>query len=247
MAPTAPAVPVGHFLAQRVPRVVLFALLMHALAAPGAAAATDPPEPWKLSAAVGPAFALGKAGERWAKLIAEKSGGKVAVRFFPGATLAARDPAREFIALRDGAADLAVGSTLFWSVQVARAQCRRIAVDRARGQGLAALATGDASRQGSPPRSSAPGVVPLAFAPLGHRELAATAAAAHARRLRGAWGARSASTPYSSTSSRASARAPRAMSFADAQAAFRAGTLDAQEGRSRRSPPRASTRSASGT
>ena len=40
------------------------------------------------------------------------------VRLFPGATLSLRDPAREFIALRDGAADLAVGSTLFWSAQV---------------------------------------------------------------------------------------------------------------------------------
>ena len=33
----------------------------------------------------------------------------------PGATLAQRDPAREFSALRDGAAELAVGSTLQWA------------------------------------------------------------------------------------------------------------------------------------
>src|SRR5512137_2702520 len=80
--------------------------------------AKDNATAWKLSAAVGPAFALGKAGERWAKLIAEQSGGSVSVQFHPGAALASRDPAREFVALRDGAADLAVGSTLFWSGQV---------------------------------------------------------------------------------------------------------------------------------
>ncbi len=73
---------------------------------------------WKLSTAVGTAFALGKAGERWAALVTENSGGKLAVVLRPGATLAERDPAREFTALRSGAADLAIGSTLYWSVQV---------------------------------------------------------------------------------------------------------------------------------
>jgi len=71
-----------------------------------------------LSSAVGPAFALGKAGERWAKLVTERSGGKLTVLFRPGAILAERDPAREFIAVRGGMADLAVGSTVYWSVQV---------------------------------------------------------------------------------------------------------------------------------
>ena len=101
-----------------VARILLLAVLLLVAAGAPAQEPKDKPAPWKLSAAVGPAFALGKAGERWAKLIAEQSGGSVPVQFFPGASLASRDPAREFVALRDGAADLAVGSTLFWSVQV---------------------------------------------------------------------------------------------------------------------------------
>ena len=137
--------------------------------------AKDPLEPWKLSTAVGPAFALGKAGERWAQLIAEKADGKLAVRLFPGAALAQRDPAREFVALRDGAADLAVGSTLFWSAQVTELNVDRIAVARARAEGPrrarrrrreGAARRGDRARR----RRSA-----RACAVLGHRALATTA------------------------------------------------------------------------
>ena len=62
------------------------------------------PREWKLSVAVGPAFALGKAAEAWAKRIAERSGGTMVVALHPGASLANRDPDREFGALRDGVA-----------------------------------------------------------------------------------------------------------------------------------------------
>ena len=52
-------------------RVLLLAALLLVVAGAPAQEPKDKPAPWKLSAAVGPAFALGKAGERWAKLIAE--------------------------------------------------------------------------------------------------------------------------------------------------------------------------------
>jgi TRAP-type C4-dicarboxylate transport system substrate-binding protein len=85
---------------------------------PPAAAPAVQPE-WKLSTALGPAYAQGKAGERWAALIRERSGGRLAVRHYPGATLFQRDASREFAALRDGSITLAVGSTLAWSRDVA--------------------------------------------------------------------------------------------------------------------------------
>ena len=44
------------------------------------APAANAPREWKLSTAVGPAFALGKAGARWAALIGEKSAGRLAVK-----------------------------------------------------------------------------------------------------------------------------------------------------------------------
>ena len=76
------------------------------------------PREWKLSTALGPAYAQGRAGEVWARLIRERSGGRLAVRHFPGVTLVQRDPAREFAALRDGAINLAVGSASSWAAQV---------------------------------------------------------------------------------------------------------------------------------
>ena len=92
-----------------------------------AACAAAPPVPevkpvvpieLKLSVAVGPAYALGKAGERWASRVTERSGGRLRVKLFPGASLAHRNAEREFVALKEGFADLAIGSTLDWSAQV---------------------------------------------------------------------------------------------------------------------------------
>src|SRR5215469_2980841 len=90
---------------------------MCALTLPIRAQQTSGGREWKLSTALGPAYPEGKAGEAWARLIAERSGSRLAVKHFPGATLAQHDPAREFAGLRDGAIDLAVGSAVNWSSQ----------------------------------------------------------------------------------------------------------------------------------
>jgi TRAP-type C4-dicarboxylate transport system substrate-binding protein len=79
---------------------------------------STPPREWKLSTALGPVYPQGKAGEVWARLIEERSGGRLAVKHFPGAMLVQRDPAREFAGLRDGTIDLAVGSATNWAAQV---------------------------------------------------------------------------------------------------------------------------------
>jgi TRAP-type C4-dicarboxylate transport system substrate-binding protein len=73
---------------------------------------------WKLSTVLGPAYPQGKGGEVWARLITERSGGRLLVKHFPGASLVQRDPAREFSALRDGRIDLAVASASNWALQV---------------------------------------------------------------------------------------------------------------------------------
>jgi TRAP-type C4-dicarboxylate transport system substrate-binding protein len=88
------------------------------MAAQSSAEEKSPQREWKLSTAVGPAYPEGRAGETWARLITERSGGRFAVKHFPGATLSQRDPAREFGGLRDGSIDLAVGSAVNWSSQV---------------------------------------------------------------------------------------------------------------------------------
>ena len=71
-----------------------------------------------MSTAVGPAYPWGRGAVIWAQLIKERTAGRINIRLHPGASAVGGDPAREFAALRDGAIDLAVGSSLHWAVQV---------------------------------------------------------------------------------------------------------------------------------
>jgi len=211
------------------PRLPLLAALVAAASCASAQDVADKPREWKLSTAVGPAFALGKAGERWAKLIAERSGGSLPVRFYPGAVLAQRDPAREFLALREGAADLAVGSSLFWAPQVSELGVVGLPWLVPDARNLDALVTGAIKARLDAAIERAGGV-PLAYAALGHRALATTATGVRAPDdLAGVEIRATAIAPLTDLFAALGAL-PRAMAFADAEAAFRAGTLKAQEG-----------------
>jgi len=199
-----------------------------ALIASASGSAAEAGESWKLSVAVGPAFALGKAADRWAKLIDERSGGKPPVRLFPGATLSLRDPAREFSALREGASDLAVGSTLFWSAQVPELNLIALPWLAPEDAHLAALASGPVGAELTKAVERA-GVVPLALAVLGHRVVATTSlprspGEVGGMKVRVSW------TPLMVDLFVNLGAMPRSLPAGDAQAAFRAGTLDAQEG-----------------
>ncbi len=208
---------------------LLLVALMLATTKSRAAEADTTPAEWKLSAAVGPAFALGKAGDRWSKLVMERSGGKVPVQFFPGATLAQNDPSREFIALRDGAADLAVGSTLFWSTQVVDLNVIALPWLAPEDRDLMALATGAVADRLIAAVERA-GVVPLAFAVLGHRAVATSGPMPRSPADFIGMKVRMTSTPMLVDVFTGLGAQPRAMAVTDAHAAFRAGTLDAQEG-----------------
>jgi TRAP-type transport system periplasmic protein len=200
------------------------------LASPaGTAAEASEPEPRKLSTAVGPAFALGKAGDRWARLVTERSNGRIPVRFFPGAVLAQNDPAREFIALRDGAADLAVGSTLYWSSQVVALDVISLPWLAPEAKDLAAIVASPVAQQLVAAVERA-GAVPLAFAVLGHRAVSMIGAAPRSPADFAGMRIRVVSRPMLDDLFVSLGALPRAMSALDAQAAFRAGTLDAQEG-----------------
>lgn len=194
-----------------------------------AADAADSPAAWKLSAAVGPAFALGKAGDRWSKLIGERSGGKIVVGFHPGAALAQNDPAREFIALRDGAAELAVGSTLFWSSQVVDLNVFALPWLAPEDRELAALTDGAVAERVFAAVERA-GAVPLALAALGHRALAMSGAIPRSPSDFSGMKVRLPSSSLVTGLFVELGALPRTMAAADAHAAFRAGALEAQEG-----------------
>ena len=183
----------------------------------------------RLSTALAPAFPLGHAGERWAQLVNEKAGGAFEVRQYPGATLAQRDPGREFGALKDGLADLAVGSALAWSAQfppLGVYSMPWLSPDAREQEALAADAT---LRERVFARMEAAGVVGLAVAPLGEHVIATTKAPVETPadckdlRLR--------VTPIRPVLEfyLTLGALPQSMDFAQAQAALAAGTLDGQD------------------
>jgi TRAP-type C4-dicarboxylate transport system substrate-binding protein len=189
----------------------------------------EPTSELKLSVAVGPAYALGMAGDRWAKRIAERSEGRLQVKVFAGATLAQRDPAREFTALKNGAADLAVGSSLYWSAQVKElgvVGLPWLVAGRHRLDALLSAPVADAFSAAV----TREGVVPVAFAALGFRVLATTDRAVEIPADLGGMRVRIVAPPAVAAFYAALGAQPGTMTFAAAEAAFAAGTLDAQDG-----------------
>ena len=216
-------------------RHALLPLCTFALLALTAAASTSPvsAQPavreWKLSTAVGPAFALGRAGTRWATLIGERSGGGLAVKVHAGAVLAQRDPAREFAALAAGSAELAVGSTLQWAGSVPELGVVGLPW-LAPGPGpLAALAAEPMSTRLAAALQRA-GVVALAFAPLGHRALATTGKAVREPADLAGLAVRVPALPALADLYATLDAKPQVLEFAAAQAAFRSGALGGQDG-----------------
>jgi TRAP-type C4-dicarboxylate transport system substrate-binding protein len=195
------------------------------------AAAQAPPQPTatdlKLSTALGPAYPLGKAGVIWGQLIRERSGGRLNVKLFPGATLTQRDPAREFGALRDGAIDLAVGSATSWAAQVVELNLLALPWLVPDFDALDRLLQGEVGMRLSAAVLAA-GVMPLAWTSDGFRELATRRTVqlpADLSRL----SLRVSPLPLLLETLQALGAAPVSMNTADALTAQRRGTLDGEE------------------
>jgi TRAP-type C4-dicarboxylate transport system substrate-binding protein len=184
----------------------------------------------RLSTAVGPAFALGKAGERWAAMLNESAAGAFEVVQFPCATLTARDPLREFGALRDGGVDLAVGSALAWSTQLPVFGVYGLpwlAPEQREQEALARAPDVQARLQDA---AAAAGVVVVAIAPLGERAIATFDAGVTTPAMLAGRTIRTATIPIVMDTLATLGARPASMSLADAQAAFAARSLDGQEG-----------------
>jgi tripartite ATP-independent transporter DctP family solute receptor len=81
-------------------------------------AAADYKAEYKLSTVVAKPMPWGIAGERWAELAKEKTGGRINIKVYPGTSLVGGDQTKEYTAIRQGAIDMAIGSTINWSPQV---------------------------------------------------------------------------------------------------------------------------------
>jgi len=183
----------------------------------------------RLSTALAPTYPLGRAGQRWAQLVNEKAGSTFEVRQYPGATLAARDPGREFGALKSGLAELSVGSALAWSSQFAPVGVYVIPWLTGSAREQEALAADASLRESVFAQMSAAGVIGLAVAPLGEHVLATarvpieTPADLNGLRVR-VVSLRSLVEVYVALGA-----VPQSMNFVQAQAALAAGTLEAQD------------------
>ena len=183
----------------------------------------------RLSTALAPSYPLGSAGQRWAQLVNEKAGSTFEVRQYPGATLAARDPGREFGALKSGLADLAVGSALAWSGQFAPVGVYAIPWLTGSAREQEALAADAPLRERVFAQMASAGVIGLAVAPLGEHVLATTRAPidtpADLKGLRvRVVPLRSLIAVYVALGA-----LPHSMNFAQAQAALAEGTLEGQD------------------
>lgn len=185
------------------------------------------PTELKVSTALGPAYAQGKAGEVWAALIRDRSAGRLPAKHFPGAALVQRDAVREYAALRDGRIDLAVGSTLVWSAQVAELNLLSLPWLVPDDAALDALLAGDVGR-GLSARLEALDVVALAWMPNGFTALATHAAVRKPADIAGLK-IRVQSSPLAIDLLVALGAQPSAMGAVDARAAFASGALDGQE------------------
>lgn len=151
-------------------RLALILAMVLALLAPGPVGAADYKVEYRLSTVLGPAFPWGRAGERWAELVRQKTNGRIQIKLYPGATLVGGDQTREFSAIRQGVIDLAIGSSINWSPQVKQLNLFSLPFLVPDEKGLDALLQGEVGRNLFSVLSQQ-GVVPLAYGENGFREL----------------------------------------------------------------------------
>lgn len=73
---------------------------------------------YRLSTNVNNAFPLGRGAEEWARLVKERTNGRIHVKWYPGSSLVGGETTREFTALRQGTVDFNVSSVINWAPHV---------------------------------------------------------------------------------------------------------------------------------
>lgn len=70
---------------------------------------------YKMSTVVPPAFAWGRGGEIFGDLVRERTGGRINIKQYPGASLVQGQQDREFAAMRQGVIDVLCGAPINWA------------------------------------------------------------------------------------------------------------------------------------
>ncbi|TVR11704.1 MAG: C4-dicarboxylate ABC transporter, partial [Salinarimonadaceae bacterium] len=125
---------------------------------------------YRVSTVVPVPFPWGIAAQTWADLVAERTDGRIKMQLYPGAQLVQGEQTREFTAMRSGVIDMAVGSTINWSPQIAELNIFSLPFLMPDYAAIDALTQGPVGERIFE-RIEESGVVPLAWAENGFREV----------------------------------------------------------------------------
>jgi TRAP-type C4-dicarboxylate transport system substrate-binding protein len=191
--------------------------------------AQAPPRELKLSTAAGPTVPLGRAANRWSELVA-RAGRSTTLKVYAGASLAQHDSLREWQALVAGGTDAAVGSALAWSIQVPVLAVYALPWSAPDPVALNAIVADADVRRTIAARLESSGVVLLAMAALGYRDVATVSHPIRSCTDLAGLRLRVVAHPMLLELYAALGAHPSAMTFAAAQGAFVEGKLDGEEG-----------------
>jgi TRAP-type transport system periplasmic protein len=197
------------------------------IAAGPAAAQTHKPE-YKVSTVLGAPFPWGLMAERWVQLVKERSNGRITMKVYPGSQLVGGDQTKEFTAMRQGVIDMAVGSTINWSPQVAELNLFALPFLMPDHKAIDAITTFDVGKKLFD-IVAAKDVVPLAWGENGFRELSNSKRPVRKPDDLKGLKIRVVGSPLFNETFTALGANPTQMSWADAQPALSTGAVDGQE------------------
>jgi tripartite ATP-independent transporter DctP family solute receptor len=207
-----------------------FVLLLTVVAAwsvPPVIGADYKPE-YKLSTVVAAPMPWGIAGERWAELVKQKTSGRINIKCYPGTSLVGGDQTKEYTAIRQGAIDIAIGSTINWSPQVKELNIFSMPFLMPDYKAIDALTGGEVGKEIFKILESKD-TVPLAWGENGFRELSNSKKVVRKPEDLKGLKIRVVGSPLFLETFSALGANPTQMSWADATTALSSGAVDGQE------------------
>lgn len=195
---------------------------------PATSGAADYKAEYKISTVVPAPFPWGIAAEKWAELVGQRTEGRIVMKVYPGAQLVSGDQTKEFSALRRGTIDMSVGSTINWSPQVKELNLFSLPFLMPDYAAIDALTKGPVGEKLFEILSSK-GVVPLAWAENGFREVSNSKKAIRTPADLAGLKMRVVGSPLFNDTFSALGANPTQMSWADAKPALTTGAVDGQE------------------
>lgn len=208
--------------------LIVLGVMAFIFSVPLSAPAADYKAEYKLSTVVGKPFPWGIAGERWAELVKEKTSGRINIKMYPGTSLVGGDQTKEFTAIRQGAIDLSVGSTINWSPQIKELNLFSMPFLMPDYKAIDALTQGEVGKELFKILASKD-VVPLAWGENGFRELTNSKRPIRSPADLKGLKIRVVGSPLFLDTFTALGANPTQMSWADAVPALSSGAVDGQE------------------